>query len=238
MEVSSSTATTSTRGVSTSSTSTSSNSIALRISRLSRSVRPPSFSASLTIVISSPSVMVSSSSLWKCRLSSFFHWPNSQVNGVNRVIRTCSTGATAPAILSGISLARLFGDTSPKIRMIMVSTRVDSDAPSSSPTSRVNKTALREAAAIFTILLPIRIVESSLSYCSASACMRAAEASPSSARLFTRIMLREEKAVSDAEKKADMATRITRAITVVILPSSIKEKINSAFFLINSGFYR
>ena len=58
---------------------------------------------------------------------------------------------------------------------------------------------------------------------------RAAEASPSSARLFSRIWFREENAVSDAEKKAEQATRNTSAMISVILPSSIKRKITLNF---------
>ena len=86
-----------------------------------------------------------------------------------------------------------------------------------------------EAAAMFTMLLPMRIVESNLSYFSAMASTRAAEASPSSARLFRRIWFREENAVSDAEKKAEKATKITSATRSVILPSSIKRKITLNF---------
>ena len=65
------------------------------------------------------------------------------------------------------------------------------------------------------------MVESSLSYFSDMASTRAADVSPSSARLFRRIWFREENAVSEAEKKAENATRITSATKSVILPSSI-----------------
>ena len=203
--------------------------MALRISSLSRSVSSPSFSASLTMVISSPSVMVSSSVLWTKCPSRRFHWLNSQVRGVNSTMSRFSIGDTAVATVSGISLARLLGVTSPKISTTMVSTMVDIVAPRSAPSARVNRMVPMEAAAMFTMLLPMRMVESSLSYFSAMASTRAAEASPSSARLFSRIWFREENAVSDAEKKAEQATRNTSAMISVILPSSIKRKITLNF---------
>ena len=161
--------------------------MALRISSLSRSVSSPSFSASLTIVISSPSVMVSSSVLWTKCPRRRFHWLNSHVSGVNTSISRLSAGATAVATVSGISLARLLGVTSPKISTTTVSTMVDTVAPRSAPSILVKMMVPIEAAAMFTILLPMRMVESSLSYFSAIASTRAAEASPSSARLFRRI---------------------------------------------------
>ena len=161
--------------------------MALRISWLSRSVSSPSFSASLTMVISSPSVMVSSSLLWMKCPSRRFHWVNSQFKGVNSTISRLSTGDTAVATVSGISLARLLGVTSPKISTTTVSTMVDTVAPRSAPSALVNRMVPMEAAAMFTMLLPMRIVESSLSYFSDMASTRAAEASPSSARLFRRI---------------------------------------------------
>ena len=195
--------------------------MALRMSWLSRSVNSPSFSASLTMVMSSPSVMVSSSRLWMNLPSSFFHWVNSQVSGVKRSISRLSTGDTAVAMVSGISLARLLGVTSPKISTTMVSTMVETVAPRSCPSIWVNRMVPMEAAAMLTILLPMRMVESSLSYFSDIASTRAADVSPSSARLFRRIWFREENAVSEAEKKAENATRITSATKSVILPSSI-----------------
>ena len=205
--------------------------MALRMSWLSRSVSSPSFSASLTMVMSSPSVMASLSLLWTKRPSSFFHWLNSQVSGVRRVISRFSTGDTAVAIVSGISLARVLGVTSPKMRTTIVSTMVEAVAPRSSPSHLVKRTVPMEAAAMFTMLLPMRMEERSLSYFSAIARTRAAEVSPSSARLFRRIWFREENAVSEAEKNAENAIRITSATKSVILPSSII-KDNQLYFLI------
>ena len=67
------------------------------------------------------------------------------------------------AKLSGASLAILLGDTSPKIRTTTVVTAVETLAPISSPRNLTNSRVEREALAIFTILLPIRMVERSLS---------------------------------------------------------------------------
>ena len=75
------------------------------------------------MVMSSPSVMASLSLLWTKRPSSFFHWLNSQVRGVKRVRSRLSTGDTAVATVSGISLARGLGVTSPKMRTTTVSMR-------------------------------------------------------------------------------------------------------------------
>ena len=139
------------------------------------------------MVISSPSVMVSSSLLWMKWFSSFFHWLNSHVSGVNRVMSRFRKGDTAVAMVSGISLAMLLGLTSPKTSTTMVSTMVETVAPRSSPRALVKSTVAMEAAPMLTILLPMRMVESSLSYCSDMASTRAAALSPSSARLFKRI---------------------------------------------------
>ena len=146
---------------------------------------------------------------------------NLEMARMNRIMSRFKKGETAVATVSGISFARLLGVTSPKIRTTMVSTKVDTVAPRSGSSRRVNSTVPMDAAAMLTILLPMRMVESSLSYFSDMASTRAAAVSPSSARLFRRIWFREENAVSEAEKKAENATRITSATKSVILPSSI-----------------
>jgi len=184
------------------------------------------------MVISSPSVMVSSSVLWMKCPSRRFHWVNSQVSGVNRISSRFKKGDTAVATVSGISLARLLGVTSPKISTTTVSTMVDTVAPRSGSSRRVNSTVPMDAAAMLTILLPMRMVESSLSYFSDIASTRAAAESPSSARLFRRIWFREENAVSEAEKKAENATRMINAAKSVILPSSIKREITLNFLFL------
>ena len=185
------------------------------------------------MVMSSPSVMVSASPLWMKWPSSFFHWVNSQVRGESRSISRLRKGETAVATRSGISFARLLGVTSPKISTTMVSTMVDTVAPRWGSSRRVKSTVPMEAAAMFTMLLPMRMVESSLSYCSDMASTRAAEGSPSSARLFRRIWFREENAVSEAEKKAEKATRITSATKRVRLPSSIIKGNHTQLSVIN-----
>ena len=93
-----------------------------------------------------------------------------------------------------------------------------------------------EAAAMLTILLPMRMVESSLSYFSDMASTRAADVSPSSARLFRRIWFREENAVSEAEKKGgechqDHQRHQERNTAIV----HNKGKSHSTFCLIFSG---
>ena len=73
-----------------------------------------------------------------------------------------SSGANAIAIRSGLSFARLFGEISPKMRTTTVSTMVDTGTPLS-PIHRVKSTVAIEATDRFTILLPIKMVERSLS---------------------------------------------------------------------------
>ena len=63
---------------------------------------------------------------------------------------------------SAFSLARLFGEISPKIRMITVSTTVDTVGPYTG-SSLVKSTVETVVAVMFTMLLPIRMVESSRS---------------------------------------------------------------------------
>ena len=219
------TATTSTRGVRISSTSTSSNSMALRISSPSRSVSSPSLSASDTMVISSPSVMASgSASLWKQWVTSLFHRPNRPVRGDSRGMKKRITGTEAVATFSGISRAMLRGPISPNSRMTTASATAETTVPRRAPRGRIKSRTPREAAARFAMVSPTRMVEKSLSRCCAMARTRAAPASPSSARLLSRISFREAKAVSTAEKKPDRAIRATMAARVRILPSSIMDK--------------
>ena len=71
--------------------------------------------------------------------------------------------------------------------------------------------------AIFTMLLPISIAESSLSYSSDSFITSLAFLLPSPAIFFTLILFSDVNAVSVAEKYADIITRTTIAITDHIL---------------------
>ena len=57
----------------------------------------------------------------------------------------------------------LLGEISPKISTTTVTTTVETVAPMSSPNSLTNISVPREAARMFTMLLPISIVEMSLS---------------------------------------------------------------------------
>ena len=72
------------------------------------------------------------------------------------------TGAEKAAKLSGDSFARLLGVISPNIRTTIVITIVETVAPEL-PISLINHTVAMEERPIFTILLPTRMVESSLS---------------------------------------------------------------------------
>ena len=149
---------------------------------------------------SSSSVMELSSELWNSREISFFHWVNRKFRGVSTTKKSFSRGREATAQDSGDSLAKLLGVTSPKIRMTTVSTAAEMAGPRSAPASLMNSTAPMVVAALLTMLFPIRMVDRSLSYWSAISRVLAARASPSSARLFSRIRFREVKAVSVAEK--------------------------------------
>ena len=126
-------------------------------------------------------------------------------------------GAEKRANSSGDSFAKVLGEISPKISTMTVVTIVESEGPVSSPTQRMNNTVATDAEAMFTILLPIRMVDSNLSYWSESRRTNAARLSPFSARLLTRMRLREENAVSVEEKNAD----IIRQATMIIIPTDV-----------------
>ena len=61
---------------------------------------------------------------------------------------------------SGFSLARLLGETSPKIRMTMVKTMAETVGPRTSSISLMNSTAPMVVATLLTMLLPMRMVDS------------------------------------------------------------------------------
>ena len=116
-------------------------------------------------------------------------------------------GTDAVATFSGISRAMLRGPISPNSRMTTASTTAETMVPRRAPRGRIRSRTPREAAARLAMVSPTRMVEKSLSCCCAMASTRAAAASPSSARLLSRISFREEKAVSTAEKKPDRAIK-------------------------------
>ena len=82
--------------------------------------------------------------------------------GVSTWISRLIKGALNMANLSGKSLATLLGVISPKISTTTVTTTVERVAPMS-PYSFTNSRVAMEDTAMFTMLLPIKIVEISLS---------------------------------------------------------------------------
>ena len=79
----------------------------------------------------------------------------------------CRKGATAIANRSGLSLARLLGEISPKMRTTTVITAVEMAEAALSQLVSVNRSINHKVATedsrIFTMLFPTRMVESSLS---------------------------------------------------------------------------
>jgi hypothetical protein len=97
------------------------------------------------------------------RESRRFHWVNRKLAGVSTATKARSRGAESMAQASGLSLARLLGETSPKIRITTVSTMADTVGPRTSSSSRMNSTAPMVVATLLTMLFPMRMVDSSLS---------------------------------------------------------------------------
>ena len=87
----------------------------------------------------------------------------------------------------------------------------------------VKSTVPKEAAVRFTMLLAIRMQESSLSYWSSSTKVFCARRFPSSALLFRRTLLAEEKAVSVEEHQAESTTRMIRIRIIAIQVLSIRD---------------
>ena len=137
--------------------------MALRISVPSWSSMPPSCLASSTIIRSSSSVMPPSSENLKMADRSFFHWANRKLAGLKITSSTRRMGAENMAKVSGTSLEILLGETSPNTSTTIVMTSVERLDPRSSPRNRTKITVAREVLVIFTILLPIRMVDSRLS---------------------------------------------------------------------------
>ena len=95
------------------------------------------------------------------------------------------------------------------VASITVLTAVETDTPVLPPSQLTKNMVLRDASAMFTMLLPMRMLESSSSYRSAVFNVLSAFLLPWSAKLFSRVLFSEENDVSVAEKKADSASRIT-----------------------------
>ena len=109
------------------------------------------------------------------------------------------SGAENMANASGLSFARLLGVISPKISTTTVITTVETVAPMS-PYRLTNRTVPMDAEAMLTMLLPIRMVESSRSYRSESRQASAARRLPFSASALSLVLFSDENAVSVAEK--------------------------------------
>ena len=176
------------------------------------------------MVTSSPSVTVSRSSEWNRRARKSFHLPKMKFSGVNRVTSALRMGEKATAKVSGISLARPLGVISPKISTMTVSATVEAVGPYTGPSRLEKNTVPRDAAAMFTMLLPMRMVLSSRSNFSARFRALPAGLSPASDRERSRIRFSDAKAVSDAEKNTDIATNATIRMMVIILSSSMGGK--------------
>ena len=145
--------------------------------------------------------------------------PVYEEKGVSIIVRNNITPLTAQAKLSAWIRASVFGSISPKIRTITVTATVDNAVPAA-PKSPMQTTVASDDVSIFTILLPIRIVVSVLSYPSIILSARSAFFDPFSALLFRRMRFAPVNAVSDAEKKADIITRTTRIIIIGIYSSA------------------
>ena len=93
--------------------------------------------------------------------NSIFQSRNSRLTGVSRIRRKLMIGAENMANRSGDSFAMLLGEISPKIKHDHGGDQpLEMPGPASPPSSRTNSTVASEALAIFTILLPMRMVES------------------------------------------------------------------------------
>ena len=209
-----STATMSTRGTRISCTVMSSNSMADWMISVSWLSSTPSSSTVSMMVFSSSSVTLgcSSSPAERRPVSSCLSLTKNHTTGENSVRRNAMTPATCKAKASGLSLAKLLGRISPKISTSSVMPKVAMAGPLVGPHRAVAATVASEALAMFTMLLPIRMVEMVLSKSSATFRAVFARLLPSSALLRMRILLKEEMAVSLAEKNAEQATRRTIAM--------------------------
>ena len=220
---SSSTAITSTQGVRIS-TSTSSNSMALRISSTVGQLSP-SFSASLTMVISSPLGDGVSSRCWTKVPRVRFRW------GQNTSISRLSAGATAVATVSGISLARLLG--SPRQNQHHHGQRHHGGHRSATLlcTQHLgeNDGADRSCGNVCDTIADM-MVESSLSYFFQPLPAPGGRGIAVLGAAFQADLIQGRKCgLGGGEKGGESATNTTSATQSVILPSSIKITLNFLF---------
>ncbi len=177
------------------------------------------FSLSITPSSSICSMMVVSSSTVILSSSSFFHLAEKTpttattilMTGDRRIISALTGREANSANSKGIFLAMILGLISPKIRITTVMKRV-AGRVAFSPTKPMTITVEMEVAAMFTRLLPIRMVDRVLSKFSTMYTARRAGKLPSSALFFSLLCLTEEKAISGAEKKAENTMHTTMPI--------------------------
>ena len=148
------------RGVKMSPASSSPNSMALLIRSDSSLSISPSSSASSMMEISSSSVMPLSSSPPISFTSRIWSFLSRKVRGANTVRKAWIMGAEKHANFSGEFFAMVLGEISPNRRMTTVSAAVETVAATSAlAMSSVNIRVAIAAASMFTILLPISMVE-------------------------------------------------------------------------------
>lgn len=99
----------------------------------------------------------------KILLRSFFQSMKNATAGVNITVSVLRNGVANIAYFSGISLASVFGVTSPKMSRSTVIIIVETVGPLLSFMSLMKSTVATDDAVMLTILFPTSTVESSLS---------------------------------------------------------------------------
>ena len=132
------------------------------------------------------------------------------------MINRLTIGVISTAYFSAFSFAIVFGVISPKISTTTVITIVLTVAPRSllSPKIPVKNSVAMDVEAIFTMLLPMRIVDKTMSKSSASSIVRCIRRVCPMA--FSLTLLSEENAVSADEKNAESNTSIIITISSVL----------------------
>ena len=186
----------------------------LLIISLSSISKTPSSWLTLTIVSSSDSVIVGN-------FSSFFTPSNLKKNpviifkiniiGVKINTQNLIGFITKIEIFSEFLVAKVFGVISPNINIIIVRIPVAIPTPWLLNLSIAIAVAIEEAP-ILTRLLPINIALNSLAGSSKTFCISLAFFIFSSIIVLSLILLRDVKAVSDIEKKADKEIKIIKII--------------------------
>ena len=173
----------------------------------------PPCSTSSTNISSSSCVTFLLLSVLSSFASSFLRPVKSRVSGVKTIIRRLIRGAENMLNFSGFSFARLLGLISPKIKTTIVTTTVEIVAPLF-PYNSTKSTVPSDATRMLTILFPMRMVDKSLSYLSQRCSESTARRLPFSAIVRSLVRLRDEKAVSVAEKYAERMMHIIMATII------------------------